>query len=157
MVSYVTDIWNPSIIDIFFYAQHFKCSNMYMTHTCTTTPHATNYQICEVWFTCDIKWVLHAYFTVEFLPYRFEYANEVACMINEAFHNADGTPKSRRGVLLYITRSWSRMELISMVMQATNPVHFLKILQLFYCILKSSSSPSLPTQIADSIKLVSVN
>lgn len=51
-------------------------------------------------------------------------------MINEAFHNADGTPKSRRGVLLYITRSWSRMELISMVMQATNPVHFLKIFQL---------------------------
>lgn len=77
---------------------------MYTTHTCTTTPHATNYQICEVWFTCDIKWVLHAYFTVEFLLYRFEYANEVACMINEAFHNADGTPQEpARCITLHYT------------------------------------------------------
>jgi len=75
---------------------------MYVTHTFTATPHVSNCSICEVWFTCDIKWVLHAHFTVEFLPYIFEYANELACMINEAYHNADGTPKSRRGVLLYI-------------------------------------------------------
>lgn len=95
------------------------------THTCTAAPHANDW-ICEVWFTCDIKWVLHAHFTVKFLLYRFEYANEVACMINEAFHNADGTPKSRRGVLLYITCSWRRIEMISMVMQATNPVNFLE-------------------------------
>lgn len=77
-------------------------------------------------------------------------------MINKVFHNADGTPKSGREVLS-ITSSKKRMELISMLMQATNPVHFLKRYFSFYCIWKPFLLPAPLTQITDSIMLVFIN